>query len=264
MYGHGTAVLSCHPRFAQEQRTATGVFTLASNDHLRIADVSAFLFDVDGTLIDSNAAHAETWTQALREQGIPCDVADIRPLVGMGGDKLLPRIARLEEDSPQGRSIGQRKKTLFAERLPHSPATPGARALIAYLRQLNKELVVATSAGDREMRALLQQAGVADLLPIRISKDDAAESKPDPDIVQAALKRAGASADRTIMIGDTPFDIEAARRAGVATIALRCGGYWSDADLHGAVAIVDDPAELLDYWAEPTTADRLTRKLPDG
>ena len=227
-----------------------GVPTLPFADEHRIADLSALLFDVDGTLIDSNAAHAETWTQAFREYGIDCDVADIRPLVGIGGDKLLPRIAHVEEDSSAGKAIGHRKKTLFAERLPHLSATPGARALLAYLHGLNKDLVVATSADNREMRVLLEQAGVADLIPMRISKDDAAESKPDPDIVKAALKRAGAPADRTIMIGDTPFDIEAARRAGVDTIALRCGGHWCDAELQGAVLILDDPSALLGYWAE--------------
>lgn len=226
---------------------------LPSTGRQIIADVSTVLFDVDGTLIDSNAAHADTWTQALREHGIPCDVADIRPLVGMGSDKLLPRIAHLEEDSEEGRSIGQRKKALFAERLPHLSATPGARPLIAYLRQLNKALVVATSAGEEEMAALLRQAGVIDLMPLRISKDDAAESKPDPDIVQAALDRVHASATRSIMIGDTPFDIEAAHRAGVAAIALRCGGYWSDADLQGALVILDDPAALLAYWKAETS-----------
>ena len=247
------SLLCPHLPLAQQQRTTTGVFTLPFKDRHSVADVSAFLFDVDGTLIDSNAAHAETWAQALREHGIACDVADVRPLVGMGGDKLLARIAHLEEDSPDGRSIGQRKKALFAERLPHLSPTPGARALIAYLHRLKKTLVVATSADDREMRALLEQAGVADLIPLRISKDDATQSKPDPDILQAALKRAQATADKTIMIGDTPFDVEAAHRAGIDSIALRCGGYWSDADLQGALVILEDPAALLAYWATETS-----------
>ena len=233
--------------------TITGVFTLPFKDRHNLADSSAVLFDVDGTLIDSNGAHAETWTQALREHGVACDVADIRPLVGMGADKLLARMAHLEQDSREGRSIGQRKKALFAERLPHLSSTPGARALVSYLHRLKKELVVATSADDREMRALLKQAGVADLIPLRISKDDATQSKPDPDIVQAALKRAQAPAERAIMIGDTPFDIEAAQRAGVNAIALRCGGYWSDADFHGALVILDDPAALLAYWQPETS-----------
>jgi phosphoglycolate phosphatase-like HAD superfamily hydrolase len=118
---------------------------------------------------------------------------------------------------------------------------------------LNKAVIVATSADDREMAAVLERAGVAHLIRRRTSKDDAARSKPDPDIVNAALRQAGSQADKTIMIGDTPYDIEAARRAGIAAIALRCGGHWSDRDLQGAIAISDDPAALLDHWAPATS-----------
>jgi HAD superfamily hydrolase (TIGR01509 family) len=213
-----------------------------------LASVDAILIDVDGTLIDSNAAHAETWAQALGEHGFACDASRVRPLVGMGGDKLLRKLAAVEEDSTQGRAIAKRKKALFAERLPGLAPTLGARALIGYLRRMKKDVVVATSADDREMNDLLRQAGVADLIPRRTSKDDASESKPDPDIVQAALKRARAPAARTVMIGHTPYDVEAARRAGVETIALRCGGHWSDEDLDGAIAVLENPAALLGCW----------------
>jgi HAD superfamily hydrolase (TIGR01509 family) len=216
-----------------------------------LADLDAFetvLFDVDGTLIDSNAAHAETWAQALREDGVPATVDQIRALVGMGGDKLLPKVAGVTEDSPRGKALGQRKKALFKDRLPHLHATPGARELLEFLRDRGKQLVVATSADDQDMTALLKQAGVDDLFPKRTSKDDAAESKPDPDIVHAAMARAGARQETTVMVGDTPYDIESAGRAGVATIALRCGGPWSDADFQGAALIADDPADLLAQW----------------
>jgi HAD superfamily hydrolase (TIGR01509 family) len=166
----------------------------------------------------------------------------------MGGDKLLRAIAALEEDSTEGRAIGKRKKALFAERLPRLTPTCGARALLTHLRHIKKTVVVATSADGREMNALLEQAGVADLIPRRTSKDDASQSKPDPDIVEAALRRAGAPAARTVMIGDTPYDVEAARRAGLKSIALRCGGHWSDEDLKGAILIRDNPAALLACW----------------
>ena len=109
-------------------------------------------------------------------------------------------------------------------------------------------LVIATSADDREMQALLERAGVGDLFPKRTSKDDAEESKPDPDIVQAALTKSHATRERAVMVGDTPYDLEAATRAGVAAIALRCGGYWSDADFVGALEILDDPAALQGHW----------------
>jgi HAD superfamily hydrolase (TIGR01509 family) len=203
------------------------------------------LCDVDGTLIDSNGAHAAAWTQALIEHGITTSVSDVRPLIGMGGDKLLPAVAHVEEDSPRGVAMAKRKKELFDAALPGLRPTHGARSLLEYWRERDVNLVVATSADDREMRAILEQAGLDGLFSAHTSKDDAAESKPDPDIVRAALARAGARPESSVMIGDTPYDIEAAARAGVATIALRCGGYWTDADLRGAIAIYDDPAALL-------------------
>jgi len=203
------------------------------------------LFDVDGTLIDSNGAHADAWTQALNEHGIQITVGEVRPLIGMGGDKLLPAVARVEESSPRGEALTKRKKELFKAALPGLRSTRGARSLLEFLRERDVDLVVATSAGNREMHALLEQGGVADLFSAHTSKDDAAESKPDPDIVLAALRRAKAEPASTVMIGDTPYDIEAANRAGIAAIALRCGGYWSDSDLHGAIAIYDDPAAVL-------------------
>jgi HAD superfamily hydrolase (TIGR01509 family) len=148
----------------------------------------------------------------------------------MGSDNLLPIAARVDADSPTGRAIAGRKKELFAERLPELVPTPGARALVAALCDAHITIVLATCADHEEMDALLQPALVADLIPRRSSKDDAAKTKPDPDIVTAALSRAHVRAQDAVMIGDTPYDIEAARRAGVAAIALRCGGYWTDDD----------------------------------
>jgi HAD superfamily hydrolase (TIGR01509 family) len=218
---------------------------------LELANLTALLIDVDGTLIESNAAHAETWAQALTEHGIPRGPSQIRPLVGMGGDQLLPRAAGLDPESAAAEAIVARKQALFAERLPALQPTPGSRALLAMLRRARKDLVIATSADEQEMAALLAQAGVADLIPERTSADDASRSKPDPQIVRAALRRAGSRPETTVMIGDTPYDIEAAHRAGIPAIALRCGGYWTDAAFHGALAIFDHPAALLAYWRAP-------------
>jgi HAD superfamily hydrolase (TIGR01509 family) len=218
------------------------------------------LFDLDGTLIDSNAAHATSWLRALREHGIDTDIMRVRPLIGMGGDKLLPAIAGIEEGSPRGRAVAARKKELFNEQLPWLRPTPGARALLEFLRDRDVETLIATSADEKEMQALLECAGVADLLPRRASKDDADESKPDPDIVCAALAMARGGAASTLMVGDTPYDIEAARRAGVASVALRCGGHWTDHDLRGALYIFEDPKELLDRWRNWAGTTQLYRR----
>ena len=212
---------------------------------------TTLLFDLDGTLIDSNDAHAEAWAQAMREHGVDAPPAEIRRLIGMGGDRILPAVAHVSEDSDRGRAITRRKKDLFSERLPALEATRGARGLLQFLRDRGIDVVIATSAEDGEMSALLRRAGVDDLIPERASKNDAAASKPDPDIVHAALQRAGARPKHTALVGDTPYDIEAAERAGVDAIALRCGGYWADDSLRGAIAIFDDPEALLAHWSKP-------------
>jgi HAD superfamily hydrolase (TIGR01509 family) len=206
------------------------------------------LFDVDGTLIDSNGAHAQAWADALREHSVDVTIDQVRPLIGMGGDKLLPAIAGIDADSDRGRAIARRKKEIFATLLPGLRPTRGARPLLEYLRGGGAHLVVATSADDHEVDALLQRAGVADCFRDRATKDDAQESKPDPDIVEAALSRSGASPGQAILVGDTPYDIEAAARAGMPAIALRCGGHWRDDDLRGAVTIADDPHALMEQW----------------
>ena len=208
------------------------------------------LFDVDGTLIDSNGAHAEAWTKALRDHGVSVELEQIRRMIGMGGDKILPAVAYVSEHSDVGQAIARRKKELFAAFLPGLQPTRGARALVEHLREQGLELIIATSGDDRDVSALLQRAGVSDLFPERTSKDDASASKPEPDIVEAALARSWARPQETLLIGDTPYDIEAADRAGIGTIALRCGGYWPDSSLRGALKILDDPQTLLEYWTK--------------
>jgi HAD superfamily hydrolase (TIGR01509 family) len=209
---------------------------------------TTLLFDVDGTLIDSNGAHAVAWATALQEHGVDAGIVHVRRMIGMGGDKILPALAHVSEDSDVGQSITRRRKAIFQSLLPSLEPTPGARLLLEFLRERKVDLVVATSADDREMSALLQRAGVADLIPARASKDDASASKPDPDIVRAALARSWAQPKHTALIGDTPYDIEAAERAGIDAIALRCGGYWTDSSLRGAAQIFDSPEALLAYW----------------
>jgi len=215
------------------------------------ATIQAFLgvlFDVDGTLIDSNGAHAAAWHKALGHHGIRLSLSDVRQLIGMGGDKLLRTVAGIDERSELGQHIVTLKKKLFADRLPGLDATSGARPLLEFLRARGMTLATATSSDAPEMRALLSQARVDDMFAARASKDDAHRSKPDPDIVAAALRRIDLGPRDVVMVGDTPYDIEAATAAGVATIALRCGGTWTDDDLRGASLIADDPAALLELW----------------
>lgn len=208
------------------------------------------LLDIDGTLIDSNDAHAQAWVDVGREFGREIDFDHVRRLIGMGGDKVLPEVAGVEEETDEGQRIKERRGEIFREQyLPKLQAFPSARELLKRFRADGYALVVATSASKEDMDALLEQAGIADLIEEKTSSSDAEESKPDPDIVQAALKSADARPEQAIMLGDTPYDVEASGRAGVRCVALRCGG-WGDADLGDAVAVYDDPADLLARYEE--------------
>jgi len=209
------------------------------------------LLDIDGTLIDSNDAHARAWVDSLRDHGYVIPFEEVRPLIGMGGDKMLPILTGLDPDSGEAKRMTETRSQLFLKReLPTLRPTKGARALLEHLTSIGLELVVATSSQPNEVQALLEQAGVADLIQLASSAGDSERSKPDPDIVKAALRMSGSLAAQSVMVGDTPYDIEAAARAKVPSIALRCGGWWGDAALSGATAIYDDPAELLVRFEE--------------
>jgi HAD superfamily hydrolase (TIGR01509 family) len=135
--------------------------------------------------------------------------------------------------------------------------TPGARRFVEWLNKVGVIITIATSAKAQEVTGLLSAAGVDDLIAHAATSDDADASKPDPDIVVAALKKSGSERDKAIMIGDTPYDIEAATRAGVQTIAFRTGG-WPDGALRGAVAIFDDPDDLVGHLADSPFAGTAT------
>src|SRR5687768_7058582 len=207
--------------------------------------LKAILFDVDGTLVDSNDAHADAWVTAFRDHGVHVDWIKVRRSIGMGGDKLMPAVSGIDEESPQGSAIAEARGKIFKrDFLPRIKPLRNAARLVAAMKERGYTAVAASSAQKDELTPLLKIAGVASLLDAATSSDDAEESKPEPDIILAALKRAKASPGQAVLIGDTPYDVEAARRAGVTAIGFRSGG-WSDGDLEGAIAIYDGPWDLL-------------------
>ena len=209
----------------------------------------AVLLDVDGTLVDSNDAHAHAWVEALAERGGRVDFLRVRPLVGMGADKVLPALIGVAADSAEGEQIVERRGEIFRTNyLPHLRPTRGAQQMLEWLRDDGLQLVVATSAKPDELDGLLQVAGATRLIDGASSSADADRSKPDPDIVHAALVKADCQPDEAIFIGDTPYDIAAGNGIGVAVIALRCGGWWTDRSFHGAAAVYDDPADLVEHY----------------
>ncbi len=214
--------------------------------------VRGVLLDVDGTLVDSNDAHALAWHEAFSEAGLDGgSVAEIRRLVGMGGDKVLPEAVELSEDSPQGKRVAERRSQIFKERyLPHLRATRGAPDLVGALEDRGLKVGVATSAMPDELREMLRRTGVPErIADAAASIEDAEASKPDPDIVVAAVRRIDLPAGSVVLVGDTPYDVTAAARAGVRVIGLRSGG-WTDEELDGAIAVFEDPADLIAHLDE--------------
>jgi len=213
--------------------------------------VKVVLLDIDGTLLLSNDAHAQTWVEAFAAFGYSIAYERVRPMIGMGGERVIPALVPgLTDQEGVGKQVTERRKELVLTRYaPTLRPAPGARALLQHMRQAGLTLAVATSATGEELQALLKAAGVADLTDQETTSDDAERAKPDPDIIVAALRKVKVSPDEAIMLGDTPYDVQAARKAGVRAIGVRCGG-WDDAQLlaEGAVAVYADPADLLAHY----------------
>jgi HAD superfamily hydrolase (TIGR01509 family) len=207
--------------------------------------MKGILLDIDGTLIDSNDAHARAWAKTLEEARLPSDYGVIRSKIGEGGDRLLPQVTGISAESEQGKELTERRGQIFRrEFLPKISAFPHARELLLLFRDRGLRFAAATSGGRTDAQALLTQAGLGDILTELVTADDAEATKPDPSILEAALRKLKLSPGEALMIGDTPYDMEAARRAGVSAIAFTCGG-WSREALNGAAEIYSGPAELL-------------------
>ncbi|WP_013325681.1 HAD family hydrolase [Gloeothece verrucosa] len=216
--------------------------------------IKGVLLDVDGTLVDSNDAHAKAWVEAFKKFAYDISFEEVRPLIGMGGDKVISQLVPgLTDSEGVGKEISSFRQQLIVNQYGKklSP-TPGARQLLLKMLSLGLKLIVASSAKNEELSVLLKSAGIEDLLPEATTSSDVDNSKPEPDIVQAARDKINLPQSQVIMLGDTPYDIEAASRAGVSIIALRCGGF-SDSQLEGAVAIYDDPAQLLEQYETSET-----------
>lgn len=213
--------------------------------HATPVPLRAVLLDIDGTLVDSNEAHARAWHEVFARHGRDVSLDAIRDAIGKGGDKLLRELGHLDDESDEGEAIAEERKELFARvHLPRLRGFPGARPLVERLLAEGLQVGIATSASESEVEGLLRVAGVEDLVHLRTSADDAERSKPDPDIVIAALHRVGVKAAEAILLGDTPYDVAAANRAGASAVGVESGG-WRAADLQPAIAVYRDVDDLL-------------------
>jgi HAD superfamily hydrolase (TIGR01509 family) len=205
------------------------------------------LTDIDGTLVDSNALHAEAWRRAFEHFGIEVGMDEAWRQLGKGGDKLIPVFvndadrAKLEEDIKKFRS-----DLFHRDYMPRIHRFPQARELLVRVKEMGRRIVLATSAGKADIDTYKKIVGMEDLVEEEASSSDTKESKPEPDIFIAALKKAGTTAERAIALGDTPYDARAAGALGIRVIGVTCGG-WKKSDLlnAGCVEVYQDPADLL-------------------
>ncbi len=210
--------------------------------------VTAVLFDIDGTLVDSVDLHAEAWRIAFARFNKTIAFDDVRRQIGKGADQLLPTFLSREELAKFGDELDQYRGELFKrEFLPRVKAFPGVRHLFQRIRHDRKRIGLASSAKGDELAIYKAVACIDDLIEAETSSDDSEKSKPHPDIFQAALARLGdVKADEVVVVGDTAYDAQAAQKANLRTVGVRSGG-WSGEDLlaAGCIAVYRDPADLL-------------------
>jgi HAD superfamily hydrolase (TIGR01509 family) len=204
----------------------------------------AAILDIDGTLVDTNYHHALAWYRAFRQHGIVLPAWKIHRHIGMGGDQLVEALTSPEVDDSIGDDIRAAEKALYMALINEVEAVSEAREFVADLKQRGHTVVLASSAKEDEVEHYLDLLDARGLADAWTTSADVESTKPQPDLVQAAMEKAG-DADSAVMVGDTPWDIEAARRADVATIAVITGGF-SRAELEdaGAVAVFESVAEL--------------------
>lgn len=219
--------------------------------------IKAVLFDVDGTLIDSNDLHAAAWRETFLRFGIDIPLDRVRGQIGKGGDNLIPALLPPDAvEEKQGAMEDFRSELFKRDYLPRVRPFPGVRALFERIREDDVRIVLATSARGEELDHHLDLLGVRDLVEASTSKDDVEKSKPDPDIFAAALRQvAPLGPDEALVVGDTPYDAEAAAKAGLRTVGFRSGGFPDEAlRKAGAIALYDGPEDLFRGYGESPLA----------
>ena len=220
----------------------------------------AVIFDIDGTLLDSVNLHAWAWQDAFSHFGYEVPFETIRPQIGKGGDQIMPVFINPDELKRIRKDLEEYRKDLFKRNyLPHVKPFPKARELFLTILKHDQRIALASSGKREEVSAYKRIAGIDDLVQEETSSDDAQKSKPHPDIFQAALAKLSPLTHEQIMVvGDTPYDAEAAGKAGMRTIGLLCGG-TSEQVLRksGCIAVYQDPADLLTrYENSPLASSR--------
>lgn len=233
--------------------------------------LDALIFDMDGTLVDSNPLHVEAWVRALARFGYKVPPDRIFVEVGKGGDTLMPSIIGNEAAEAEGKPLREAQPAEFAKlaRERGIRVFPGSHELLETARRRGLKTVLATSSNKKQIKVTEENSGlkVSELVDYVVNSDDIQTSKPAPDVVNAAVKKVGMTPAQCAMIGDTPYDAQSAKHAGVVCLGLTCGGF-SEHMLRkaGARAVWKDPADLLSHLddalhiASPGSA-HLTREV---
>ena len=216
---------------------------------------SGVLFDVDGTLVDSNYLHVVAWLRAFRATGHDeVLAAQVHRRVGMGAGQLMDELVGGEDEAAKKAHAAEYER-LWPELRPF----PGAVDLLREVRRRGGETVLATSATEEEVGALRQALDCDDAITAITSSADVEEAKPSPDIFSTALEQSGLAAERCVVVGDTVWDAEAARRAGLRCVGVLSGGIAREVLLDaGMVAVYDDAAALLAAFDQSPLAEVLT------
>ncbi len=211
-------------------------------------EIKAAIFDVDGTLVDSVDFHAHAWREVLAEFGKEVAFDHVRSQIGKGSDTLLPVYFSEEELKRVKQDISERRDAIFKNKyLLRVKPFPQVRDLFERLRTDGVKIALASSGKEEEIEYYQKLLNVKDVVQVVTTSDDAAKSKPHPDIFQAAVKKLGhLPVEACVAIGDTPYDAAAAGKLGLRTIGVLCGGFPGESLRQaGAVAVYRDPADLL-------------------
>ena len=214
--------------------------------------IEAVLCDIDGTLVQSNWLHAAAWKDALAAIGIQVELEELRRQIGKGGDELIPVFVPWWRRSAVEKPLKTYRKFIFQQDYLHQvKVLPTVREFLLRLKEAGIRLSLASSADKDDLEIYMRIANIEDLIEESSSANDTERAKPHPDIFEATLKKLGLPASKVLALGDTPYDAEAAGKAGIATVGVRTGG-WSSEELieAGCIEVYADVTELLDRFEE--------------
>lgn len=222
--------------------------------------MSLMILDIDGTLVDTNYQHAIAWYRSFRRQGIAIPIWQIHRHIGIGRNQLVQALTDDETEQKYGEAIREGERRFYREMIGEVQAVKGSRELIEDLKSRAHTVLLASSAKPEEVEHYIDLLDARELVDGWTSCADGTAIEPTPDLVNTAMMRSGAEARDTLMIGDSPWDLEAARTANVQTLAVMTGGFSQDELLHAGAAVVFESVSELRGELDETAAIKINRR----